>query len=115
MTPAFSPVRRAGDLLFLSGQIGVDDSGFVDGGVEGQTRQTLLNIERVLGEHGAALSDVVKSVVYLSAMADWASMNAVYGEVMGQPYPARSAVGSELFPGALVEIDVIAYKPLNDS
>jgi len=102
---------RSGGFLFLSGQLGLDpDSGrFVEGGVEAQTRQALLNIKNVLNDAGCDLSDVVKTSVFLSDIADFLKMNAVYAEFFGNDPPARSTMQVGALPKAgLVEIEVIA-------
>ena len=102
---------RSGGFLFLSGQLGLDaDSGrFVEGGVEAQTRQALLNIKNVLNDAGCDLSDVVKTSVFLSDIADFPKMNAVYAEFFGNAPPARSTVQVGALPkSGLVEIEVIA-------
>ncbi|MGH8530027.1 MAG: RidA family protein [Nevskiales bacterium] len=102
---------RAGEFLFLSGQLGVDGSGaVVAGGIEAQTRQALNNIGTVLGEAGASPSDVVRSAVWLTDRSDFAAFNRVYAEYFGDTPPARSTVVSDLvLDGALVEIEVTAY------
>ena len=110
-TPPMSPCRRAGELLFLSGQLGLGDAGLVPGGVAAETRQAIANIVSILTENGATLSDVVHSTVFLASMSDWPAMNEVYAELFGVPYPARSAVGVELIADARVEIEVVACSP----
>lgn len=102
---------RSGGFLFLSGQLGLDpDSGeFVEGGVEAQTRQALLNIKSVLQEAGSDLSNVVKTSVFLSDIADFPKMNAVYAEFFVNDPPARSTMQVGALPKlGLVEIEVIA-------
>ncbi len=102
---------RSGGFLFLSGQLGLDpDSGeFVEGGVEGQTRQALLNIKSVLQEAGSNLSDVVKTSVFLSDIADFPKMNVVYADFFENDPPARSTMQVGALPkSGLVEIEVIA-------
>jgi 2-iminobutanoate/2-iminopropanoate deaminase len=102
---------RSGGFLFLSGQLGLDpESGeFVEGGVEAQTRQALLNIKNVLQEAGSGLSDVVKTSVFLSDIADFSKMNAVYAEFFVNDPPARSTMQVGALPKlGLVEIEVIA-------
>jgi len=102
---------RSGGFLFLSGQLGLDpDSGrFVEGGVEAQTRQALLNIKNVLKDAGSDLPDVVKTSVFLSDIADFPKMNAVYAEFFGNDPPARSTMQVGALPkSGLVEIEVIA-------
>ena len=102
---------RSGGFLFLSGQLGLDpDSGrFVEGGVEAQTRQVLLNIKNVLKDAGSDLSNVVKTSVFLSDIADFPKMNTVYAEFFGNDPPARSTMQVGALPkSGLVEIEVIA-------
>lgn len=102
---------RSGGFLFLSGQLGLDpDSGeFVEGGVEAQTRQALLNIKSVLQDAGSDLSNVVKTSVFLSDIADFSKMNAVYAEFFVNDPPARSTMQVGALPKlGLVEIEVIA-------
>ena len=109
-SPPYSPGRWAGDLLFVSGQLGVrSDSD--SGDVTAQTSLALERLAQVLAEHGATAADVVKCTVFLADMRDWAAMNAVYQQFFRPPYPARSAVGVELALGALVEIEAIAHRP----
>ena len=110
----FSPAVRAGDLLFLSGQIGRDPKTMklAPGGIVPETEQTLRNIEGVLKENGARLTDVVKCTVFMADMAEWPAMNGVWVRVFAKPYPARSALGANrLALGARVEIECIAHRP----
>lgn len=110
----FSPARRAGDLLFVSGTIGNEPGteSLVEGGIQPETRQALTNIQRVLEEHGASMADVVKCTVMLADISDWAAMNEIYVQFFEPPYPARSAFGaSGLAIGARTEIECIAYVP----
>jgi 2-iminobutanoate/2-iminopropanoate deaminase len=108
----YSPVVRAGDFLFVSGQVGVVDGQIVPGGVAAETRQALENLRTVLAAEGASLDDVVKTTVFLRHMRDFNLMNDAYSEVMGHSRPARSTVAVvELPVVALVEIDAVAYKP----
>ena len=108
----YSPVVRAGDLLFVSGQVGVVDGRMVSGGVESETRQALTNLEAVLATVGASLADVVKTTVFLRHMRDFGLMNDVYAEVLGDNRPARSTVAVVELPAvALVEIEAVALKP----
>ena len=102
---------RSGGFLFLSGQLGLDpESGeFVEGGVEAQTRQALINIKSVLQDAASDLSDVVKTSVFLSDIADFPKMNAVYAEFFENSHPARSTMQVAALPKfGLVEIEVIA-------
>lgn len=102
---------RSGDFLFLSGQLGLDPASgdFVEGGVEAQTRQALLNIRNVLQDAGADLSNVVKTSVFLSDINDFPNMNSVYAEFFEINPPARSTMQVGALPkSGLVEIDAIA-------
>ncbi|WP_214318517.1 RidA family protein [Nonomuraea sediminis] len=104
----YSPARRAGDLLFVSGQLGYLPDGSLPEGLAAQARQALANLDAVLAEHGLGRADIVKCQVFLSSIADWTAFNAVYEEHFSRPYPARSALGVHLHPGALVEIEAVA-------
>jgi reactive intermediate/imine deaminase len=106
----FAAAVRAGDLIFLSGQIGNIPGKFeiVMGGIEAETRQTMDNISSVLQHIGSSFDDVVKCTVYIVDMSEWPAMNAVYRTYFTNP-PARSASGSDaLALGAKVEIECIA-------
>jgi 2-iminobutanoate/2-iminopropanoate deaminase len=108
----YSPAVRAGDWVVTAGQVGIGDDGkLVRGGIQAETRQTLRNIEAVLATVGAALTDVVKTTVFLKHIDDWPAMNEVYAEVFGDHRPARSAFAVAALPaGALVEIEAWAYQ-----
>jgi 2-iminobutanoate/2-iminopropanoate deaminase len=107
---AYSPAVRAGNLVFVSGQVPKDPrTGEVRGAdVREQTRAVLENVERALGAAGATLDDVVSVTAYLASIDDWTAFNEVYRAVFTIPYPARTTVGAHLH-GFLVEISVIAY------
>jgi len=110
----YSPAVRAGDFIFVSGQVPVDPATqqVVSGDVRQETRQTLTNIMRILDGCGAALSDVVKCQVFLADGKDFAAMNEVYAEFFGDAKPARTTVVAAFaIPGIKVEIDAVAYKP----
>jgi 2-iminobutanoate/2-iminopropanoate deaminase len=102
----------AGNMVFTAGQLGGDPkSGLLPDGIEAQTLQALRNIEAVLEAAGSGWSDVVKTTVFLADMADFAAFNAVYAEVVAEPFPARSTVEAAALPkGARIEIDAIAVK-----
>lgn len=107
----YSQAIRVGHLVYTSGQIPIDPAtgAFVEGGIREQTRQSLTNVRAILAEAGLAMSDVVKTTVFMADMNDFAEMNAVYAEFFAEPYPARSAVAVKTLPkGALVEIEVVA-------
>lgn len=110
----FSPARWAGDLLFVSGQVGnvPGKLALAPGGIQAETRQALDNLRAILEDHGATLDDVVKCTVMMADISEWTAMNEVYVEVFHPPYPARSALGaSGLALGARVEIECIAWVP----
>ena len=107
----YSQAIKVGNMVFASGQIPVDPATgeFAEGGIKGQTRQSLTNAQAILKEAGTDLSKVIKTTVFLSDMGNFAAMNEVYAEFFQQPYPARSAVAVKDLPkGALVEIECIA-------
>jgi reactive intermediate/imine deaminase len=107
-----SPATRAGDFVFVSGQVPTNDQGeVVSGGIEAQTRQVFARIEQALALAGCTLSDVCKVSVWLDDARDFGSFNRVYMECFGSHRPARSTVEARLMIDAKVEIDVTAYKP----
>jgi 2-iminobutanoate/2-iminopropanoate deaminase len=108
----YSPVVRAGDWIITSGQLGLADGRLVEGGVPAETVQALKNVAERLAEHGAALTDVVKTLCILTDLTDFAEFNAAYSEIFGEHRPARSTLGAALVAGAHVEIEAWAYKPL---
>lgn len=113
--PAFCHAVVAGDFIYVSGTLGTKSGSMelVEGGTRAETKQTLQNIELILKECGASLSDVVKVGVFLADMQTFPEMNEAYLEVMGDDPPARITVGrAELARGAAVEIDAVAYKPV---
>ncbi|MCB0993578.1 MAG: Rid family detoxifying hydrolase [Acidimicrobiales bacterium] len=102
----YSPALRAGEWLVCSGQIGAVEGRLVEGGFEPELRQVLANLEALLDSHGARMTDVVKTTVFLADMADFALLNEVYVAAFGDHRPARSAVGVAALPlGARVEIE----------
>ena len=110
---SLSRAIRAGDYVFLTGQIPMRDGAVVtDGTIEEQTRIVLDLIAATLAEAGCTLGDVVKSMIWLRERADFPGFNAVYGEYFRVNPPARSAVLSELLVDVRVEIEVIAYRPM---
>src|SRR6202171_2573924 len=103
----YSPAVRAGDFIFVSGQVPPEP-----GDVAHETRQVLNNVKRILEGCGASLADVVKCSVFLADGQDFAAMNQVYAEFFGDAKPARSTVVTGfMIPKIRVEIDAIAYKP----
>ncbi len=110
----YSQAVKAGDLLFLSGQVALDPvtMAIVPGGVEAETRQVLANLSAVLAAGGATWDDVVRTTIYLTDLGDFATVNKIYGEVAGRVPPARATVQVAALPrGAVVEIDAIALSP----
>lgn len=107
---AYSPGVRAGNLLFISGQVPRDPATGVLAGedIESQTRQTMQNLVKVLARGGATLRDVVSVTVHLTSQDDWNAFDAVYREFMTPPYPTRTTVGAQL-RGIKVEITAIAH------
>lgn len=105
----YSPVYRAGDWACISGQIGMDDSGVVEG-FEAQLRRIFSNLERLLDEHGIERTQIAKTTVFLVDMADYAALNQIYAEWFGDHRPARSAIAvAELPFAARVEIEAWAH------
>ena len=106
----FSAAVRVGNMLYLSGQIGMDAAGsIVTGGIAAETRQAMDNIRATLEQHGSGLDRVVKVTVMLADMAEWNAMNEVYVTYFNRHLPARSAFGATgLALGARVEIECIA-------
>lgn len=111
----FSPVTRIANTLYVSGQVGVDPltRKVVDGGIVGQTRQTLENLKRALELAGATLEHVAKVNVFLTEMTDFAEFNAVYREYFPSNPPSRTTVGTSGLssPTMVVEIEAIAVVP----
>ncbi len=104
---------RAGDYVFLTGQIPMRDGAIVtDGTIEEQTRIVLELVAATLAEASCTLGDVVKSMIWLRERADFPGFNAVYGEYFRDNPPARSAVLNELLVDVRVEIEIIAYRPV---
>jgi reactive intermediate/imine deaminase len=111
----FAEVVRAGDMLYLSGMVGIRPGtmSLVEGGLEPEARQTLDNIRTMLEAAGASMNDVVRCLVMLDDISQWSRFNAIYVEYFGEHRPARSAIGAEgLALGAQVEIECIAAAPL---
>lgn len=109
----YTPVVRAGGMLYLAGQIGADAANggaLAPGGIEGETRQVLENIKALLAASGASMDRVVKCTVFLVDIGEWDRMNAVYRTYFPEGrYPARTAVGVAGLPGgARVEIECLA-------
>jgi reactive intermediate/imine deaminase len=110
--PPLSPAVRAGDFVFVSGQVPVDETGVTAPyDVEAQTRQVMRNLERALKLAGCTLADVVKTTVFLEDARDFARFNKAYAEAFKGRYPARTTAEARLMGSFLVEIEAVAYKP----
>ena len=108
----YSQAIRAGDFVFLSGQIPLDPATgqLVTGGIADQTHQVLRNLGAVLEAAGASYAKVVKTTVYLADMGEFSAMNEIYGTYFSSPAPARATVQAARLPRDVrVEIDAIAY------
>jgi len=108
----YSQAIRAGDYLFVSGQIPLDPSSgtLVGGGIGDQTHRVLQNLGAILEAAGTSFEHVVKTTVYLADMAEFAAMNEVYGSYFPAPAPARATIQAARLPRDVkVEIDLIAY------
>ena len=110
---SLSKAVRAGDYVFLTGQIPFQDGEpMTSGTIEDQTRVVLDLITETLGEAGCTRDDVVKAMVWLRERADFPGFNEIYSEYFPTDPPARSAVLNELLVDVRVEVEVVAYKPL---
>lgn len=107
----YTPIVRAGDWLVCSGQLGLVGSRLIEGGLAAQVTQAVTNIGTLLGSEGATLTDVVKTTVFLTDMADYPVMNDAYVAAFAGHRPARSAFAVSGLPlGAAVEIEAWAWK-----
>jgi 2-iminobutanoate/2-iminopropanoate deaminase len=121
MSPAvgpYSPVRRVGDWVVTSGQVGVATGSdgtarLVEGGTVAELRQALQNVADVLAAEGARLADVVKTTVFLVDMSEFSAVNEVWVEYFTENRPTRSAVAVVALPvGARIEVEAWAYAPV---
>ena len=104
----YTPLVRAGDTLYVSGQLGLSDGALVDG-LDAQVRQAVANLAGLLAAEGATLANIVKTTVLLDSIDDYVAMNTAYTESFGDHRPARAAFAVEALPlGGLVEIEAIA-------
>jgi 2-iminobutanoate/2-iminopropanoate deaminase len=107
-----SPAVRAGDFVYVSGQVPTGADGkVVAGGIEEQTRQVLDNVRSALGFAGCSMSDVVKTFVILTDAGEFAAFNGVYATYFPDDPPARTTLEAKLMIDIKVEIEAIAYKP----
>jgi reactive intermediate/imine deaminase len=110
--PPYSKAVRAGDFVFLAGQVPAGPDGtIVSGGIEAQTKQSIENIKAILGSVGLGLKDVVKATCWIDDPRDFAGFNRVYAQYFGEALPARSTVVAQLVVDCKVEIEVVAYAP----
>ncbi|MCC8193381.1 MAG: RidA family protein [Deltaproteobacteria bacterium] len=104
--------RVSGNLLFVSGQLGMDLDGNLPGSFAAQVHNACNNLRAILEAGGSSLSNVLKTTVFLSDLANFAELNAIYAEYFHQPFPARSCFEVARLPrDAMVEIEAIAGKP----
>lgn len=109
----YSQGIASGDLAFISGQLPIDPAigNFAGEDIESQTRQSLENLKAILEENGMTMADVTKTTVLLADIAEFAAMNAIYGQYFAEPYPARAAFQVAALPkNARVEIEAFAVK-----
>jgi 2-iminobutanoate/2-iminopropanoate deaminase len=112
----YTPVVRAGDWIIVSGQLGMQDGALVTGGVAAQTSKAVENLEAQLASVGASLSDIAKTLCFLTDMDTFTTFNDAYVAGFGDHRPARSTIGVAALPaGAAVEIEAWAYKPAGNS
>ncbi|MCD6052493.1 MAG: reactive intermediate/imine deaminase [Verrucomicrobia bacterium] len=113
--PAVGPYNhavRVGELLFCAGQIPIDPatSNLVEGDIKVQTERVLQNVKAILDDQGLTFTNVVKSTVFLTNLADFGGMNEIYAKYFTGDFPARSTIQVAALPkGAIVEIEVIAH------
>jgi 2-iminobutanoate/2-iminopropanoate deaminase len=114
----YSPARRAGDFVILSGQLGLEPDAatptLVEGGAAEQLRQALVNAEVLLRENGASMNQVVKGTLFLMDLADFAACNEVWMAAFAAPRPTRSTIQIAGLPmGARAEAELWAFAPLS--
>lgn len=108
----FTKAVRAGDFIFVSGQVPMGADGeIVEGNITTQTRQTIENVKAILKEQGLGLEHVVKATVWLADTRDFWPFNKVYLEYFGAALPARSCVRADMMVDCKVEIEVVVYDP----
>ncbi|MBN9220318.1 MAG: RidA family protein [Mesorhizobium sp.] len=108
-----SPAVRAGDFVYISGQVPVGADGIVvKGGITEQTEQVLANVKAALALAGCTLDDVVKTTVWLEDARDFGAFNAVYGTHFPKNPPARTTVESRLMIDIKIEVEAVAYRPV---
>jgi enamine deaminase RidA (YjgF/YER057c/UK114 family) len=109
----FHPAVRAGDFIFVSGQVSKDENGtMLTGDIETETTGTIKAIERILAEEGATLKDVVRVCTYLEDTRDFGRYNKVFGQFFEGAILARTTVEARAVISTRIEMDAVAYKPL---
>lgn len=109
----FHPAVRAGDFIFVSGQVSKDENGtMLTGDIETETAGTIRAIERILAEEGATLKDVVRVCTYLEDTRDFGRYNKVFGQMFEGAVLARTTVEARAVIATRIEMDAVAYKPL---
>ena len=111
----YSQAVRAGDMVYLSGQIPLDPATMeiVEGGIGPQTRRVISNLAAVAAEAGGTLDDCVKLTIYLSSIADFGTVHAIMQESFKPPYPARATIEVSALPRlSLLEIDAVMFVPV---
>jgi 2-iminobutanoate/2-iminopropanoate deaminase len=109
----YTPVVRAGDWIIVSGQLGLQDGALVEGGVASQTTKAIENLRDQLASVGASLTDIAKTLCFLTDMDTFATFNEAYIAGFGDHRPARSTIGVAALPAnGEVEIEAWAYKPV---
>jgi reactive intermediate/imine deaminase len=106
----YSQAVRHGDLVFLSGQVGIDPASgkLVEGGIDAQARQVFRNLRAVCQEAGRDLDSILKLTIYLVDLGNFAKVNSVMAELFTAPYPARATIGIAALPlGAEVEVEAV--------
>lgn len=108
----YSPAVAVGNELYCSGQLGLDpETGALADGVAAQAEQAVTNLGALLTAAGFTYDDIVKTTIFLVDLADFATVNEIYGRAFTQPYPARSTIQVAALPkGGLVEIEAIAKR-----
>ncbi len=106
----YTPIVRAGEYIFTSGQIGLADGALVEGGVEAELTQAMKNLAGLIEGEGASMDQVVKTTLFLTDMGDYGKVNEIYVAAFGDHRPARSAVAVAALPiGALIEVEAVVY------
>jgi enamine deaminase RidA (YjgF/YER057c/UK114 family) len=112
----FHPAVRAGDFVYVSGQVGKDENGVMAGGtIEQETRATIETLKRVLADAGCGLEDVVKITTYLEDSRDFGRYNGVFKEYFPDGRLARTTIEARAVIATRIEMDCVAYKPLGSS